>query len=109
MMNKMNYENLVCQINFAENFKFEPKAVCDYCDEAAKYAVARTFTKSQAISKLCTNMSWRIRLAKGKQRKHRYFAFRIPAGIMELPGSMALVKGYVDEVGAVISYVELSA
>ena len=109
MNKKMNCENLVCQINFEENFKYSGELANEYCKEAVEYAIARVFTKSHEISKICTNISWRKRLAKGKNRKARQFAFVLPANYMELPGSNVLVKGFIDAKGVNVTYAEISA
>ena len=106
-MKTMNYRNVVCEIGFTDHFHFDSDQECEYCEDAVKYAVTRVFNKSEKIRRYCTRTSWRMRLAKGKEKRKEFFVWSIPSCCLALPGDTTVVKGRIDQRGVFISKISL--
>lgn len=106
-MKKMKYGNMACEVSVTENYTFYSEVTCEYEKDVIAYAVEHFFSSSTRFCKECAYESWKIRLAKAKEKKSHLFTYLVPAALMELPGSWVSLAGYINSAGVHISKVEL--
>lgn len=106
-MKKMHNGNFVCEAIVESGFTFCSEVECMYDNETIAYAVERFLVQCPRFVRECTNESWQVRIAKGKERRPRRFTYLVPGILMELPGEWVRLTGDIDAVGIKIKKVEL--
>ena len=107
---KINCGTICCDITVSEKFSYsiESGIRCEYPQDTIEYALRRFFSRNESIRKAAPRESLQMRLAKGRGRRPHYYTYCIPAKQLELPGSWAVVKLYIDNVGITVSSLKLS-
>lgn len=108
---RMNCGTICCDLEIAKEFTcgIDSNVRCEYPEDTIEYALKHFFRKDEKTRKSCIYESWQIRLAKGRRnRKPHYYSYYIPARMLELPGSWAVMKFSVDEKGVSILSLKLS-
>lgn len=107
----MNCGTICCDLAISDKFicDIDSNVRCEYPEDTIEYALRHFFKKNEKIRRTCTWESWQIRLAKGKRnRRPHYYSYHIPARMLELPGSWAVLKFSVDENGVTMHSLKLS-
>lgn len=106
-MKKMHNGNFVCEVTVENGFSFYSEVECMYDNETIAYAVERFLVHCPRFVKECTNESWQIRIAKGKERRPHRFTYLVPGILMELPVEWVRLTGDIDVIGINVKKVEL--
>lgn len=93
--------SLACNVWVSSNLTFIT-STSGIKPDTAGYAACRFLTKCDSLSRDYTDLSYKIRLGKGKDRKTKYEWFVVPAALMELPGGWAKVEVAINDRGVEI-------
>lgn len=99
--------SIMCQIEAAKDFRFRSGVSCDLLPESIGYAVCRFLQATPALRHSLVLESYRLRLAKGKERRTHRRSFVAPAALLELPGGWVQVRLTVTPIGVTVTEVRL--
>lgn len=108
MVSKTAASTCTCQLQAAKELHFSSCVDCLLAVESVGYAACRFIRRSPALRHTLTQESYRLRLAKGRERRKQYHSFVAPAALMELPGAWVSVRLTVDPEGVTVEGMSLS-
>ncbi len=102
------YSTLGCTLTVTPQMVFTSQVDCgDYDLNTIGYAVCRFLRSDERARSKYVTMSYRMRFAKGKDRRAKRCCFFVPAKLLDLPGETARVVLSVDPNGVTVERVSL--
>ena len=98
----MQYKNLSCRFEFAKTFSFSGFKADEYGEDTVLYALRRFFCNNPRVLKNFVTLSWKLRFAKGSERKPHFFILTAPASMFELPCGRVWVRLKVTASGVTV-------